>query len=104
MSFDEYVGFMQSFDVTLRRAKRYTASYTKAYATQMHKELGVRVIVFSMQKGEEDEVKVHLYVTCFSPSQDAYAILAMTTTAILLAHPLSRSSGRHGRKIMSWTS
>lgn len=49
-------------DVISRRAKRYTASYTRAFATQMYKDLGVRVVVFSLQKDEDDEIKVGLYV------------------------------------------
>ncbi|KAF7964688.1 hypothetical protein HWV62_4175 [Athelia sp. TMB] len=48
-------------DVLRARAKRYTASYTKAYATRMHKELGVRVVVFTMQKSGDGEVNVHFH-------------------------------------------
>ncbi|KAF7987122.1 hypothetical protein HWV62_327 [Athelia sp. TMB] len=58
---EEWTATRAPLDVMRKRAKRYTASYTKAYAGQMYKELGVRVIVFSMQKDEEEEVKVHFH-------------------------------------------
>lgn len=48
--------------VTSRRAKRYTAPYTKAFASQMYKDLGVRIVVFSLQKDEDDDIKVGLCV------------------------------------------
>ncbi|KAF7971662.1 hypothetical protein HWV62_20630 [Athelia sp. TMB] len=58
---EEWTATRAPLDVMRKRAKRYTASYTKAYAGQMYKELGVRVIIFSMQKDDEEKIKVHFH-------------------------------------------
>lgn len=80
-----------------RKAKRFTASYTKAYADNMYKQLGVRVLVFTMRKDESEDLTIAMYAIITKHRIDLMIFSGMITTSSMKVLPPFVKRGRNGK-------